>query len=244
MSKKPSKDRASLCTFTFSDGRQCKTPRQPGDSDFCYFHSKRELQRLAAKNAGDFVASAVATDYVSACALNGSLGRLFRAVACGQINPKTAHTLAYLAQVMAQTLPLAEEEFARTFGRQPLLDTLSSAFGKLNPKFIKSLEDSDSDDEEEDDDGDENSDDSTEPDEAEDLADPDQHDDSADPEVSDDSAESANPQEPADSTESEVRDKPNGFPQPDSPPPSTIQTVPSIPNPPNPDPPLPRIIFR
>lgn len=145
MSKKPSKDRASLCTFTFADGRRCKSPRQAGNPDFCYFHAQRELQRLAAKNAGNFIAAGVSTDYVSACALNGSLGRLFRAVACGQINPKTAHTLAYLAQVMAQTLPMAEEEFAYTFGRQPLLNTLTNAFGKLNPKFLKSLEDSSSD---------------------------------------------------------------------------------------------------
>jgi hypothetical protein len=145
MSKKPSKDRSSLCTFTFADGRRCKSPRQACNPDFCYFHAQRELQRLAAKNAGNFIAAGVSTDYVSACALNGSLGRLFRAVACGQINPKTAHTLAYLAQVMAQTLPMAEEEFAYTFGRQPLRNTLTNAFGKLNPKFLKSLEDSSSD---------------------------------------------------------------------------------------------------
>ena len=145
MSKKLSKDRASLCTFAFADGRRCKSPRHAGDSEFCYFHARRELQRLAAQNAGNFIAAGVSTDYVSACALNGSLGRLFRAVACGQINPKTAHTLAYLAQVMAQTLPMAEEEFAYTFGRQPLRNTLTNAFGKLNPQFLKSLEDSSSD---------------------------------------------------------------------------------------------------
>ena len=146
MSKQHSKDRAPLCTFTFADGRRCKSPRHAGDSEFCYFHARRELQRLAAQNAGNYVAAGVSTDYVSACALNGSLGRLFRAVACGQINPKTAHTLAYLAQVMAQTLPMAEHEFAYTFGRQPLRTTLTNAFGKLNPNFIKSLEDSDPDD--------------------------------------------------------------------------------------------------
>jgi len=221
MSKKSSKDRASLCTFTFADGRRCKTPRQPGDADFCYFHSQRELQRLAAKNAGNFVASAVCTDYVSACALNGSLGRLFRAVACGQINPKTAHTLAYLAQVMAQTLPMAEEEFARTFGREPLLDTVTSAFGKLNPKFIKSLEDSDSDPDE-----DEDSDDSAELDEPDESADP------------------SDPEEPDDSTESEVTDEPDHSTDPDSAPPSTNQTAPFTPDSPNPDPPRPHIVFR
>src|SRR5208337_5431105 len=57
--------------------------------------------------------------------------------ACGQINPKTAHTLAYLAQIMAQTLPMAADEFARTFGDEPLLATVTSAFGKLNPNSSK-----------------------------------------------------------------------------------------------------------
>ncbi|HXR32692.1 MAG TPA: hypothetical protein VN830_03225 [Verrucomicrobiae bacterium] len=164
MPNKSSKDRASLCTFTFADGRRCKTPRQAGNPDFCTFHAQRELLRLAAKNAGNFVAAGVSTDYVSACALNGSLGRLFRAVACGQINPKTAHTLAYLAQVMAQTLPMAEVEFARTFGREPLHTTVTNAFGKLNPKFIKALKDPDDSDDPDDLDEPHDPEDSSEPD--------------------------------------------------------------------------------
>jgi hypothetical protein len=236
MSNKPSKDLVSRCTFTFADGRQCKTPRQPGDADFCYFHSQRELRRLAARNAGDFIASGLSTDYVSACALNGTLGRLFRAVASGQISPKTAHTLGYLAQIMAQTLPMAEDEFARTFGDEPLVATVTSAFGKLNPKFVQALEDSSDEDENEDkdefDDDDEDSADSAELDE---------HDHPAEP---GDAADPGHPDEPDNSAESEVPDEPADSTQPDSPPPSVIPIAPSTPDSPNPDPTLPRIVFR
>ena len=140
MSGKLSKDRASLCTFTFSDGRQCKLPRHVKDPDLCYFHARRERQRLAAEDAGRFVAEGISTDFVSACALSGTLGRLFRAVARGDVSPKTAHTLGYLAQIMAQTIPMANDEFSGTFGFGRWQSTVTNAFGRLNPRFLKRLE--------------------------------------------------------------------------------------------------------
>lgn len=36
MSALRSQDRVSLCHFTFSDGRQCRTPRSPNHPHFCH----------------------------------------------------------------------------------------------------------------------------------------------------------------------------------------------------------------
>ena len=47
MSTNRSKDRASLCSFTFADGRQCRMPRREGHPYLCAFHARKEAQSLA-----------------------------------------------------------------------------------------------------------------------------------------------------------------------------------------------------
>ncbi len=39
MSTHHSKDRSSLCSFTFVDGRHCRTPRRVGHPYLCAFHA-------------------------------------------------------------------------------------------------------------------------------------------------------------------------------------------------------------
>jgi len=41
------KDRSGLCSFTFADGRQCRTPRRAGHSHLCFFHARKEAQSLS-----------------------------------------------------------------------------------------------------------------------------------------------------------------------------------------------------
>jgi hypothetical protein len=41
MSTNRSKDRASLCSFTFADGRHCRIPRQVGHPYLCAFHARK-----------------------------------------------------------------------------------------------------------------------------------------------------------------------------------------------------------
>jgi hypothetical protein len=104
MSTDSSNDRASLCSFTFTDGRQCRTPRA-AHPYLCVFHARKDAQALAAEAAGKDIAYHLSGAFVSACDLSSALGRLFSAVAQGQIKPKTASTLAYLAQSLVQTCP-------------------------------------------------------------------------------------------------------------------------------------------
>ena len=115
MSTHRSNVRASLCSFTFADGRHCRTPR--ADHPYlCAFHARKDAQALAGEEAGKDIAYHLSGAFISACDLSTALGRLFSAVAQGQMKPKTASTLAYLAQTLVQALPHAKHEYVNAFG--------------------------------------------------------------------------------------------------------------------------------
>src|SRR5260370_40835658 len=103
MSTNRSNDRASLCSFTFADGRQCRTPRA-GHPYLCAFHARKDAQALAGEAAGKEIAYHLSGSYVSTCDLSSALGRLFSAVAQRQVKPKTPSTIAYLNQTIVQAL--------------------------------------------------------------------------------------------------------------------------------------------
>ena len=110
------KDRASLCSFTFADGRRCRTPHGPGHAYLCAFHARKEAQSLAVENLGRDISYFFSGEYLSACDLSSALGRLFATVAQGHVKPRTATTLAYLGQTLVQTIQLAEHEYTNAFG--------------------------------------------------------------------------------------------------------------------------------
>jgi hypothetical protein len=121
-----SNDRASLCSFTFADGRQCRTPRT-AHPYLCAFHARKDAQALAGEAAGKDIAYHLSGSFVSACDLSSALGRLFSAVAQGQVKPKTASTLAYLGQTLVQALPLAQHEYVNAYGANSLRETIRTS---------------------------------------------------------------------------------------------------------------------
>src|SRR5712671_2535988 len=127
MSTIRSKDRASLCSFTFVDARRCRMPRRAGHPYLCAFHARKEAQALAGQKAAEEIAYHLSGSYVSACDLSSALGRLFSAVAQGQIKPKTASTLAYLGQTLVQTLPLAQHEYINAYGTNSWRETIRTS---------------------------------------------------------------------------------------------------------------------
>src|SRR5258708_2132916 len=70
MSTLRSKDRASLCSFTFTDGRQCRTPRLSGHPRLCCFHARKEAQAQAAESLGRDICSRPSGNHLSACDLS------------------------------------------------------------------------------------------------------------------------------------------------------------------------------
>ncbi len=119
-----SKDRSSLCSFTFVDGRYCRIPRQAGNPYLCAFHARKEAQSLAGREAGKDIAYHLSGSFVSACDLTSALGRLFSAVAQGHVKPKTASTLAYLGQTLVQILPLAQDEYINAYDTDTWCETI------------------------------------------------------------------------------------------------------------------------
>jgi hypothetical protein len=124
----PKKDRSGLCSFTFADGRQCRMLRLSGPSQLCSFHAQKEAQSRASAQAGEAISSFLTEDYLSACDLTSALSRVFYGVARGQVNRKTAATLAYLGQTLLQSIPLAQHEYINAFGTTSWRQTVASSF--------------------------------------------------------------------------------------------------------------------
>jgi len=133
MSTNLSKDRASLCLFTFADGRRCRTPRTSAHPHLCTFHARKESQSQAAQNVGRHLGTYFSGHYLAACDLSSALGHLFSAVAQGQIKPKTASTLAYLAQTLLQSIHLSQHEYINAFGTDSWRQTIRASFDRPTP---------------------------------------------------------------------------------------------------------------
>src|SRR5229473_1512358 len=116
MSSLSAKDRVSLCSFTFSDGRRCRTPRTRNHSRLCFYHAQKEARARTAKTLGKDLAYFFSGDYLSACDLSTALAHLIPAVVRGDVKPKTAHTVAYLAQTLMQAIHLSKHEYINAFG--------------------------------------------------------------------------------------------------------------------------------
>ncbi len=137
MSSLSSKDRVSLCQFTFSDGRRCRTPRTGKNPHFCFDHAQKEARARTAETLGRDLAYFFSGDYLSACDLSSALGRLIPAVLRGDVKPRTARTVAYLAQTLLQTIHLSEQEYINAFGtngwRQSIRDSVNDNHDYLFP---------------------------------------------------------------------------------------------------------------
>jgi hypothetical protein len=120
-------DRVSLCRFTFSDGRRCRTPRFPNHPHFCSDHARKESQACAADKLAHDLAYFFSGQYLSACDLSAALGRLIAGVARGDIKPRAARTVAYLSQTLAQTIHLAEHEYINALGANSWRNAVSNS---------------------------------------------------------------------------------------------------------------------
>src|SRR5437870_5402712 len=109
-------DRVSLCTFTFSDGRRCRTPRVRNNAHFCFYHAQKEARARTTQKLGKDLAYFFSGDYLSACDLSTALARLIPAVVRGDVKPRAARTVAYLAQTLMQSIHISQHEYCEAFG--------------------------------------------------------------------------------------------------------------------------------
>src|SRR6202171_1840445 len=127
MSSLSAKDRVSLCSFTFSDVRRCRTPRTGKNPRFCFYHAQKEARARAAQKLGKDLAYFFSGDYLSACDLSAALARLVPAVVRGDVKPKTAHTVAYLAQTLMQAIHLSKHEYINACGTDAWRDSVRAS---------------------------------------------------------------------------------------------------------------------
>jgi len=116
MSSLKPKDRVSLCTFTFSDGRRCRTPRPRDNPHFCFYHAHKEARARTPQKLGKDLAYFFSGDYLSACDLSTALARLIPAVVRGDVKPRAARTVAYLAQTLLQSIHIGQHEYIERWG--------------------------------------------------------------------------------------------------------------------------------
>jgi hypothetical protein len=115
MSTLSAKDRVSLCMFSFADGRRCRTPRLRNHPHFCYDHAEKEARARAAQSLGTDLARYFSGQYLSACDLSTALGCLIPAVVRGDVKPKVARTVAYMAQTLLQSIHISQHEYCEAF---------------------------------------------------------------------------------------------------------------------------------
>jgi len=99
------------CAFETSDGRRCRLPRSATHASLCVFHSREEQQLLESRKIGTELAATLTGNFLTATDINYALGKVFAAVAQNRIPVRTAHTLAYLGQIMLFSLPALKKEF-------------------------------------------------------------------------------------------------------------------------------------
>ena len=136
MSSLNAKDRVSLCTFTFSDGRRCRTPRNRNNARFCFYHAQKEARARAAEKLGKDLDYFFSGDYLSACDLSTALAQLIPAVVRGDVKPRTARTVAYLAQTLLQAIHISEQEYINAFDTDDWRKAIrNSVKGNYNYRF-------------------------------------------------------------------------------------------------------------
>jgi hypothetical protein len=130
MSTLSAKDRVSLCMFSFADGRRCRTPRIRNHPYFCYDHAEKEARARAKQSLGTDLARYFSGQYLSACDLSTALGCLIPAVIRGDVKPKVARTVAYMAQTLLQSIHISQHEYCEAFGadawRQSIRNSVNS----------------------------------------------------------------------------------------------------------------------
>ena len=128
--KRTATNDSHLCLFSFSDGRQCRMLRHKDHSTLCIFHARAERQLIEADKLGREIASPPSGEYLTAVDVNHVLGKLFGAVAQNRLPTRNAAILAYLGQLLLQSVPKVQDEIINAedtdFWRDLVHETLAA----------------------------------------------------------------------------------------------------------------------
>ena len=103
------------CHHTSASGRRCRMLRTNDHPSLCPQHRQQlqpgpDPETVAAELLGSI------DEFKTATAINRALGRLFAMLAANRIPPRNAAILAYIGQLLLNTLPAIENEITCTKG--------------------------------------------------------------------------------------------------------------------------------
>jgi hypothetical protein len=104
----------SRCTILTSDGRRCSSFVYPGHATLCHQHLRQELE--SAPPPEDIAADLFDSiqNFQSATSINAALGKILAMLAAGRIKRKDALSMAYICQLLLQSLKGFKHEILLT----------------------------------------------------------------------------------------------------------------------------------
>lgn len=111
-------------------------PRAPSHPILCLFHARAEHELLAADEAAKRLVS-ISGEFKTASDVNRVLGQLFSLVAQNRIPHREAVSLAYIAQLLLQSLPHVRNEIQRAHGIPAWGDTVRRVLTAVQPQPVQ-----------------------------------------------------------------------------------------------------------
>lgn len=105
-------DESALCQHIDAQGRRCRMLVMSIEADLCAYHAQRRLQNQRGSETAAAELLACGTDFGDAAAVNRFLGALVRQVTLKRIPRHDAVTLAYLCQLLLNSLSAINREEA------------------------------------------------------------------------------------------------------------------------------------
>ena len=102
---------SELCKFPFSDGRRCRMLRHPAHPNLCPFHARTDLQLRESASLGTELSTTISGDFMTNTDINHVLGKLYTAVAQDRVPARNAANLAYIGQLLLQSVAGLKTEF-------------------------------------------------------------------------------------------------------------------------------------
>src|SRR5713101_4767955 len=107
MSKTPSENR---CQQTTSSGRRCRSPRSAAHPSLCSYHAREESQKTKSPDSLALDLLGPIHDFRTATSVNHVLGKLLVLLAAERVPPRNAAVLAYICQLLLQSLSDVKHE--------------------------------------------------------------------------------------------------------------------------------------
>jgi len=146
-------DSLRRCYFRDPAGRRCRRDRMHNHPTYCYYHSRpqqeSDLPADSPQSTGNAAGPPDSTledllgplqDYRTAAGVNFTLGRLLLLVADNRVSARKAHLIAYICQLLLQSVPAVAKEVGMATNDDEEREDLSrviratrSLFGALAP---------------------------------------------------------------------------------------------------------------